>query len=114
MPLPAVAGLVAAAAFVGAAVAYCVTTIAHLRGERRTLRDQRDASEGRAACLADENRQLKHDLQNLGPVARNRLYRESLEDVSFGAGQALLRLRAWKAQVDEEMAVIEQLLARKD
>ena len=61
--------------------------------------------------LATERRlaELEKQMANVAR-AKNRLYRESLENVGFAASQAALRINAMR----DELAVIERILERRD
>jgi len=56
---------------------------------------------------------LNGELANLTRVRQNRLYREKLEDIGFAASQGALRVSALRAQMEEELRVIEAILSRR-
>ena len=74
--------------------------LASLEHQRRMATDRRLA-------------EIEQQLANVGR-AKNRLYRERLEDVGFAASQAALRVHALRAHLEEQLAVVESILNRKD
>jgi hypothetical protein len=69
-------------------------------------------AQARYGDLERENVSLREQLANVGR-AKNRLYREALEDVGFAASQGALRVRALRSQMEDELAVIEAILNRE-
>ena len=63
--------------------------------------------ERRLAEIQDERAQIQRELANLTRVARNRLYRECLEDKQAQAVQAALRLRVAKRDLEDALAILD-------
>jgi len=62
--------------------------------------------------MADRIAALELELANVGR-AKNRLYREALEDVGFAASQAALHVAALRRQMEDELSIVEAILNRK-
>lgn len=72
------------------------------------------AQHERVVALGLEISKLRDELANVTRVRTNRLYKEKLEDIGFAASQGALRVAALRAQMEDELRVIEAILARKD
>lgn len=57
-------------------------------------------------ALTDRVKQLEKLLRNLERVGRNKLYREALEDIGFGAAQAALHIQA----AENSLAVAKRIM----
>ena len=69
-------------------------------------RARREMLEQRQQELAERVSAMEKELANLGRVARNRLYREALEDLGFGAVQAALRLSVALEEIETAQRIL--------
>lgn len=83
------------------------------RGRRVALAARLAAIEQERTDTAGRVAALEQELANLDRVRKNKLYRESLEDVGFAASQAALHVHALRAHLAEELALVETILSRK-
>lgn len=73
-------------------------------------RARRIAAEGQARQLSDANAQLAAENKHLKFIRGNKLYSRALQDVDFAVQQSRIRLRVAKADLEEQLTVIEKLL----
>jgi hypothetical protein len=76
---------------------------ANERGKRQAAERERDA-------LKLATAELKAEVKRLTFLRGNKLYSRAEQDLGFAASQSVIRLRVIKAQVDEELTVIEKML----
>ena len=69
-------------------------------------RGRRELLEERQRELSEKVSAMEKELANLGRVARNRLYKESLEDIGFGAVQAALRLSVALEEIETAQRIL--------
>lgn len=93
--LAAVASLGGTALLVGAYV-----------GQRGKLQ----AAEGQARELAKQLTEALEELKKFRRARRNKLYQGSMEEYGFAARQSVIRLRALRAEIESEFAVMEKML----
>jgi len=69
-------------------------------------RGRRELLEQRQQEFNERMSAMEKELANLGRVARNRLYREALEDIGFGAVQAALRLSVALEEIETAQRIL--------
>jgi|SRR5690242_1664999 len=88
-----------------------------LVGAYASQRAKLQASEQRAETLSDALSEAENDLavaeselKKFKRARRNKLYQGSMEQYGFAAQQTIIRLRALRAEFDQECNVMEKML----